>query len=103
MPTTFQPTTSAAATMPRTTIAAIIAFSATASAFLFWLLYFHHAPTAFAQRLTFLPALNAVFNGLSASSLVIGLPAVSSHSLSRKPFVVMTNAFPSHFPIEYPL
>lgn len=56
----------------RGAIGGIIAVSAAASAFLFWLLYFRHAPPQFAQSLTFLPALNAVLNGLSATALCIG-------------------------------
>ena len=56
----------------RGAIAGIIAVSVAASAFLFWLLYFRKAPPQFAQSLTFLPALNAVLNGLSAASLTVG-------------------------------
>ncbi len=56
----------------RGAIAGIVAVSAAASGFLFWLLYFRQAPPQFAQSLTFLPALNAVFNGLSAAALTTG-------------------------------
>src|SRR5262249_46300938 len=49
------------------------------------------------------PKSGRVIRSVIVAAPVIGLPAVSSHSLSRKPFVVITNASPSHFPIEYPL
>ncbi len=53
-------------------IATILIVSAAASAFLFWLVYAHHAPAGYGGRLLFLPALNALFNGLSAVALVVG-------------------------------
>ena len=56
----------------RGAIAGIIAVSVVASGFLFWLLYFRQASPQFARSLTFLPALNAVLNGLSAISLTVG-------------------------------
>ena len=56
----------------RGAIGGIVAVSLAASAFLFWLLYFRQAPPRFARSLTFLPALNAVFNGLSAAALSCG-------------------------------
>lgn len=56
----------------RVSIAAILVVSALASAFLFWLVYAHQAPAAYAMRLRFLPALNALFNGLSAVALLVG-------------------------------
>jgi putative membrane protein len=56
----------------RTTIAGIIALSAAATLFLFWLIYVHAAPQAFATRLLFLPALDALLNGLAAISLIVG-------------------------------
>ena len=70
-------TPDSAATRPdlpeaRGAIAGIVAVSAAASGFLFWLLYFRQAPPQFAQSLTFLPAFNAVFNGLSAIALTLG-------------------------------
>jgi putative membrane protein len=56
----------------RPAIAAILLISAAATAFLFWLIYVHPAPDAASVRLTFLPALNALLNGLSATALLIG-------------------------------
>ena len=45
-------------------IAAILVISAAASAFLFWLIYVHPA-AATSSQYAFLPALNAVLNGLA--------------------------------------
>jgi putative membrane protein len=56
----------------RTAIASMIALSAAATAFLFWLIYVHTAPEAFADRLLFLPALDALMNGLAAICLIAG-------------------------------
>ncbi len=53
-------------------IATILIVSAAASAFLCWLVYAHQAPSAYGSRLLFLPALNAIFNALSAVALVVG-------------------------------
>jgi putative membrane protein len=58
--------------MPRGAVAAILAVSAVAVVFLFWLLYFHQAPAEFVGRFSFLPALNALLNGLSAVALCTG-------------------------------
>ena len=56
----------------RGAVSGILALSAAATAFLLWLLYGRQAPPQFAARLTFLPALNAVLNGLSAVALCCG-------------------------------
>ncbi len=56
----------------RSAIAWIIALSAAASLFLFWLIYVHAAPEVYAQRLLFLPALDALMNGMAAICLVVG-------------------------------
>jgi putative membrane protein len=49
-----------------TAIAAILAISASASPFLFWLIYVHPAAASSTQY-AFLPAQNALFNGLVGS------------------------------------
>ena len=64
-------TTAAPSAMTRPAIAAILAISATATVFLFWLIYIHPAAASSTQY-AFLPALNAAFNGLSAVALLIG-------------------------------
>ena len=57
----------------KSAILAICAVSAGAVAFLLWLIYARQAPVEFASRLTFLPALNALLNGLSASAILSGI------------------------------
>ncbi|HEY9127505.1 MAG TPA: DUF420 domain-containing protein [Acidobacteriaceae bacterium] len=71
------------AASPRGAIAAIIGISVAASLFLFWLIYLHPAADAANARFSFLPALNAVFNGLSAVSLLIGYTYVRSHRIAQ--------------------
>jgi uncharacterized membrane protein YozB (DUF420 family) len=58
---------------PHAVLGAIVAGSATAVSFLLWLLYGHQASAQFAGHWTFLPALNAFLNGLSAIALCGGL------------------------------
>jgi len=52
-------------------IVAILLISAAATLFLFWLIYVHPAAASSSQY-AFLPAMNAVFNGLAATALLIG-------------------------------
>lgn len=66
------PVAKAAPASNKTTIAGIVALSLAATAFLFWLIYVHTAPRAFADRLLFLPALDALLNGLAAICLIVG-------------------------------
>jgi putative membrane protein len=47
--------------------------SAAAVAFLLWLLYVHRPPSELAQEWNFLPLLNALLNGLSATALCGGM------------------------------
>jgi len=53
-------------------VAAIIGISIAATLFLLWLIYIHPAADSGGTRFTFLPALNALLNGLSATALLIG-------------------------------
>lgn len=57
---------------PAWVIAAILAVSAVASLFLFWLIYFHPPVDLAGTQLAFLPALNALLNALAAIALVTG-------------------------------
>jgi len=57
---------------PLSIVAVIIAISAVASLFLFWLVYFHAPVDVAGTSLAFLPALNALLNALAAIALVIG-------------------------------
>jgi putative membrane protein len=58
-------------------IAGILAVSLAATLFLFWLIYIHPASAA-SGTYAFLPAMNAVFNGLSAVALLIGYTFIRS-------------------------
>ncbi len=63
---------------PGWVIAAIIAVSAVASLFLFWLIYFHAPDDIHGTHLAFLPALNALLNALAACALVSGFIFIRS-------------------------
>jgi putative membrane protein len=83
-------------------VAGILLLSAAATAFLLWLLYVHHAPAEFKNRLLFLPALNASLNGLSALALVNGLIFVRSGQVAKHRAAMMTAlAFSSIFLVSY--
>jgi len=60
-------------TSDRAALGGILVASAAAVALLLWLLYFHHPTPALARRWIFLPQLNALLNGLSATALCVGL------------------------------
>lgn len=72
-------------------IAAIIAISAAATLFLFWLIYIHPAAAA-SDQWSFLPAMNAVLNGLAATSLLIGYRLIRAHRI-RAHRAAMITAF----------
>jgi putative membrane protein len=57
---------------PLSVVAGIIAISVIASLFLCWLVYYHAPADVTGTHLLFLPALNALLNGLSAVALVAG-------------------------------
>jgi putative membrane protein len=83
-------------------VIAILAVSASAIGFLLWLLYVHHAPAEFKHRLLFLPALNALLNGLSALSLVIGFRYILAGQITRHRAAMMTAfVFSSIFLVSY--
>jgi putative membrane protein len=86
----------------RAAILAIVAISVAASLFLFWLVYVHQAPAAFAHKLSFLPALNAVFNGLSAVALTTGLFFILNKRIMAHRNAMMTAfVFSSLFLVSY--
>lgn len=72
-------------------IATILVISAAASLFLFWLIYIHPAAAASTQY-AFLPAMNAVFNGLAATALLIGYTLIRAHRI-RQHRAAMITAF----------
>jgi putative membrane protein len=63
-------------------IAVILAISAAASLFLFWLIYLHPASDIRQVRFAFLPPLNAVMNGLSATALLIGFTFIRARNIA---------------------
>ena len=81
--------TSAARSGAAPAIAAIIAVSAAASLFLFWLIYIHPA-AATSQQYAFLPALNAVMNGLAAVSLLIGFTFIRARRIAAHRAAMIT-------------
>jgi putative membrane protein len=68
---------------PISVIAAIIGISAVASLFLCWLVYYHPPADVAGTHLAFLPALNALLNGLSAIALVVGFRFIRAKQISR--------------------
>jgi putative membrane protein len=57
---------------PPGVVVVILGISLAASAMLFWLVYFHAPADVTGTHFLFLPALNALLNGLSAVALVVG-------------------------------
>jgi len=87
---------------PRPYIAAIIGISLVATLFLFWLIYVHPAADAASVKLTFLPALNALLNGLSATALLIGYTFIRAHRIQAHRAAMFTAfAFSSLFLVSY--
>jgi putative membrane protein len=83
-------------------IGGIVAVSAAASGFLFWLLYFHPASPDYAGKLMFLPALNSVLNGMSAIMLVTGLALIKRKDRrAHKRAMLTAFVFSSLFLVSY--
>jgi putative membrane protein len=88
--------------MPRGALVAILAVSAAAVGFLLWLLYVHHAPAEFARQFTFLPALNAILNGCSATALCAGYYFIRrKNPQAHRNGMMLAFAFSSLFLISY--
>ncbi len=80
----------------------IVAVSLAAVVFLFWLIYFKPAPAAYANSLTFLPAVNAVLNGLSATSICIGVYYIKRRDWrTHKRFMLLAFMFSAIFLVGY--
>src|ERR1035438_6455260 len=95
-------TTSVAAppsTLPA--IAVILVISAAATAFLFWLIYVHPAAASSAQY-AFLPALNALLNGLSATALLVGYTFIRARRIpAHRAAMITAFAFSTLFLVSY--
>jgi len=63
-------------------IATIVAISIAATLFLLWLIYIHPAADSGGTRFTFLPALNALLNALSATVLLIGYTFIRARRIA---------------------
>jgi putative membrane protein len=83
-------TTASSQSGTRIAIAAILAVSAAATAFLFWLIYVHPAADSASARFAFLPALNALLNGLSAIALLIGYTFIRARRIQAHRAAMMT-------------
>jgi len=87
---------------PRPVVGAIVVVSGLAVSFLLWLLYVHHASADFAGRWMFLPALNALLNGLCAIALCVGLYFIKHHNRgAHRTSMLVAFAFSSAFLISY--
>jgi len=99
MPTTIP--TSAPRSGTGAAIAVILLISAAASLFLFWLIYIHPAAATSAQ-FAFLPALNAILNGLAATALLIGYTFIRAHRIRQHRAAMITAfVFSTLFLISY--
>src|ERR1700680_337941 len=87
---------------PRPVVGAIVVVSGLAVSFLLWLLYVHHASADFAGRWMFLPALNALLNGLCAITLCVGLYFIKHRQVAaHRRTMLLAFAFSSAFLISY--
>jgi len=101
MTATLVPQSESRVSGTRPAIAAILAISAVATAFLFWLIYVHPAAASSAQY-AFLPALNALLNGLSATALAIGYIFIRARRISAHRAAMMTAfGFSTLFLVSY--
>ncbi len=86
----------------RSAVVTICLVSIAATIFLLWLVYGREIPAEFAHRLTFLPALNAIFNGLSALALTAGFVFILRGKLAAHRNAMLTAfAFSTLFLLSY--
>jgi putative membrane protein len=87
---------------PRAVIITILAVSAVATVFLFWLIYLHPAADSGNMRFAFLPALNAVLNGLSAIALLVGYTLIRARRIvAHRAAMLAAFAFSTLFLVSY--
>jgi putative membrane protein len=100
MPMTLpQPT---ALRTPPAIIAAILAVSAVASAFICWLVYVHPPIDAAGASFNFLPALNAVLNAAAAIALIAGYRFIRARLIQQHRTAMFTAfIFSSAFLVSY--
>jgi putative membrane protein len=86
----------------RPAIGAIVVVSGLAVSFLLWLLYVHQVPADFAGRWTFLPALNALLNGLCAIALCVGFYFIKQRNrAAHRTSMLVAFGFSTLFLISY--
>ena len=83
-------TTSQSSSNTRAAVLTILGISAAASFFLFWLIYRHPAADTSNAKLPFLPALNAIFNGLSATAILIGYAFIRGRKIAAHRISMIT-------------
>ncbi len=71
-------------------IAGVLAVSAVASLFLFWLVYYHPPVDLAGTQLAFLPALNALLNALAAVALVVGFRFIRARNIAAHRAAMLT-------------
>lgn len=87
---------------PRPVIGAIVVVSGLAVSFLLWLVYVHRASADFSGRWMFLPALNALLNGLCAIALCVGLYFIKHRNKeAHRTSMLLAFAFSSVFLVSY--
>ena len=92
-------TTESGGTVPA--IVAILAISAVATIFLFWLIYIHPAAAA-SSEYAFLPARNALLNGLSATALLIGFIFIRAYKIrAHRAAMITAFCFSTLFLVSY--
>ena len=83
-------------------VAGIVIVSATAIAFLCWLLFVHQASAGFAMRLNFLPVLEAVLNGLCTIALLAGFYFIRRRNIpAHRNAMIAAFVFSALFLVSY--
>ncbi|HEY8967282.1 MAG TPA: DUF420 domain-containing protein [Candidatus Methylacidiphilales bacterium] len=87
---------------PPSLVAAVLAVSAVAAAFLFWLVYFHPPADANGNELPFLPLVNAAMNSLAAIALVVGFVHIKAGRIAaHRAAMLAAFVFSSIFLVSY--
>jgi putative membrane protein len=86
----------------RSVIACIIIASIIIIGFLIWLIYFKHPPEHYSPVVTYLPAINALLNSMSAICLCCGLASILKHNKRvHMMFMICALVFSALFLISY--
>lgn len=86
----------------QTGVVGILLISIGATLFLLWLIYVHPALDLDNTRMAYLPALNAMLNGLSATALLIGFAFIRARRMmAHKRSMITAFVFSSLFLVGY--